>query len=78
MTPDTFHMAHFCDGFVQEIEPYAGPTPPAGVHRYVVSLFLQPGTTRVDVSHLSCHSSMSLRHALCGTTLAVQASSMLP
>ena len=38
---------------MQVVEPYSGPTPPAGVHRYVVSLFLQPGSSRIDVSCLS-------------------------
>ena len=48
-------MAGTSDDSVQEIEPYTGPTPPAGVHRYVISLFLQPGSTRVDVSYFPCH-----------------------
>ncbi|CAK0754923.1 hypothetical protein CVIRNUC_002334 [Coccomyxa viridis] len=44
-----------------EIEPYAGPTPPAGVHRYVVSLFLQPGTTRVDAETPASRSGFNTR-----------------
>lgn len=37
---------------MQVVEPYANPTPPAGVHRYVVSLFLQPGSNKINVSFL--------------------------
>ncbi|CAL5227444.1 g10409 [Coccomyxa viridis] len=32
-----------------EVEPYTGPTPPAGTHRYVVSLFLQPDSGVIRV-----------------------------
>ena len=34
---------------MQVVEPYAKPTPPAGVHRYVISLFLQPAAIDVRV-----------------------------
>ena len=37
----------------QIVEQYAPPTPPAGVHRYVVSLFLQPGS--IEVRHCMAH-----------------------
>ncbi|BDA40961.1 Protein MOTHER of FT and TFL1 homolog 1 [Coccomyxa sp. Obi] len=33
----------------QVVEPYAPPTPPAGVHRYVFSLFQQPNNAAIDV-----------------------------
>ncbi len=37
----------------QVVLPYAPPTPPAGVHRYVFSLFQQPDGAAIDVRSTS-------------------------
>lgn len=43
----------------QVVLPYVPPSPPAGVHRYVFSLFQQPSGAAIDVSHsqiaYTCH-----------------------